>query len=103
MKIFRHGMSPDEKIGRRKIEGIEKMKVRMTSHGNSSGKERNCSKEALKFLHKTQNAENPHRHKSIVCVICDRFIFGTETIHYLSKECIIGQSYRISVKSYETY
>jgi hypothetical protein len=61
---------------------MKKMKVRMTSHGNSSGKERNCGKEALKFLHRTQNAE---KHKSIVCVICDWFIIGTETIHYLSK------------------
>jgi hypothetical protein len=86
MKLFRHGILNGEKIRRRKKEAIEKMRVRMTSHGNSSGKERNCGKEALKFLHRTQNAENPHKHKSIVCVNCDRFIIGTETIHYLSIE-----------------
>ncbi len=56
MKIFRHGIPNGEKIRRRKKEAIEKMKVRMTSHGNSSGKERNCGKEALKILHKTQNS-----------------------------------------------
>jgi hypothetical protein len=38
-----------------------------------------------------------------VCVICDRFIIGTKTIHYLSKESIIEHSHRISVKSHETY
>jgi hypothetical protein len=79
------------------------MKVRMTSHGNSSGKERNCGNEAFKFLHRTQNTENPHKHQSIVCVICDNFIIGTETIHCLSKESIFEHNHRISVKSYETY
>jgi hypothetical protein len=79
------------------------MKVRMTNHGNSSGKERNCGKEALKFLHRTQNSGRPHKHKSIMCVICDRFIIGIETIHYLLKESITEHSHRISVKGYETY
>jgi hypothetical protein len=50
----------------------------------------------------TQNAENPHKHKSIVWVICGRFIIGKVTIHYLSKESIIEHNHRISVKSYET-
>jgi hypothetical protein len=36
MKIFRHGLSNGGKIRRRKKEAIEKMRVRMTSHGNSS-------------------------------------------------------------------
>ncbi len=98
MKIFRHGIPNCEKIKRRKKEAIEKIKVRMTSHGNSSGKERNCGKEALKFLHRTQNAENPHKYKSIVCVICDRFIIGTKTIHYLSKESIIEHSHEFLSK-----
>jgi hypothetical protein len=89
MKIFMHGIPNGEKIRRWKKEAIKKMKVRMTSYGNLSGKERNCGKEALKIFHKTQNAENSHIHKSIVCVICDWFIIGTETIHYLSKESII--------------
>jgi hypothetical protein len=67
----------------------------MTSHENSSVKERYCGKEALKILHGTQHAENLHKHKSIVCVICDRFIIGAETIHYLSKEIIIEHNHRI--------
>jgi hypothetical protein len=79
------------------------MKQRMCYNGKSSGKERNCGKEALRFLHRTQNAKNPHKHKSIVCVICHQFIIGTETIHYLSKDSILEYSHRISVKSYESY
>jgi hypothetical protein len=78
------------------------MKVRMTSHGNSSGKERNWGKEALKFLHET-NMLKILTNINQLCVICDRFIIGTETIHYLSKESIIEHNHRISVKSYETY
>jgi hypothetical protein len=38
MKIFTHGIPNGEIIRRRKKEAIEKMKVRMTSHGNSSRK-----------------------------------------------------------------
>jgi hypothetical protein len=93
MKIFRHSIPPDEIIRRRKKEAIEKLKVRMTSNGKSSGKEQNCGKEKTKFLQRTQNAQNPHKHKSIVCVICDQFIIGTETIHYLLKESIIKHSH----------
>jgi hypothetical protein len=56
-----------KKIRTKKKEAIEKMKVRMTSHGNSSGKERNCGKEALKLLHRPQNAETHHKH-NLLCV-----------------------------------
>ncbi len=28
-------------------------------------------KEAKEFLHRTQDPKNPHRHRSIVCIICD--------------------------------
>jgi hypothetical protein len=57
MKIFRHGIPNGEKIRRRNKEANAKMKVRMTSHGNSSGKERNCGKEALKFLYRIQHSQ----------------------------------------------
>jgi hypothetical protein len=30
-----------------------------------------CIKEAKKYLHRTQHSLNPHKHKSLVCVICD--------------------------------
>jgi hypothetical protein len=30
-----------------------------------------CMKEAKKYLHRTQDPENAHKHKSIVCVICN--------------------------------
>ncbi len=96
-------MAPDQKIRRRKKEAIERMKHRMCNNGKSSGKEINCGKELLRFLHRTQNTEKPHKHKSIVCVIYDQFIIGIETIHYLLKDSIMDHNHRISVKSYESY
>ena len=33
-------------------------------------------KEALKFLHRTKDPKNPHKHRAIVCIICDRCIIG---------------------------
>ncbi len=43
-------------------------------------------KEAKQILQRTQNPTNPHIHKAIVCIICDRFIIGTEKIHKIFKE-----------------
>jgi hypothetical protein len=60
-------------------------------------------KEARIFLHRTRDPANPHMHKAIVCIICDRFIIGTETIHKLTKEDIGSHSERLGVKSYEEY
>ena len=33
-------------------------------------------KEALKFLHRTKDPKNPHKHRAIVYIICDRCIIG---------------------------
>ncbi len=66
----------------------------------------NCAtKEAKQFLHRTQDPRNPHKHRATVCIICDRFIIGTETIHKLTltKEDIGAHSERLGVKSYEEY
>ncbi len=58
-------------------------------------------KEAKQFLHRTWDPGNPHRHRATVCIICDRFIIGTETIHKLTKEDFGAHSERLGVKSYE--
>ncbi len=33
-------------------------------------------KAAMKFLHRTKDEKNPHKHREIVCIICDRCIIG---------------------------
>jgi hypothetical protein len=80
---LRDGISPDEKVEMRRKETNDFEYV----------------KEAKKYLHRTQDPENPHKHKSIVCVICDQFIIVTEKNHYLSKDNISAHSQRFSVKS----
>jgi hypothetical protein len=60
-------------------------------------------KDANKFLHRTQAPKNSHRHKTIVCIICDQFIIGTEGIWKLTKDEISPHSKRLYVKSYETF
>ncbi len=62
-----------------------------------------ATKEAKQFLHRTQDPANPHKHRATVCIICDCFISGTETIHKLTKEDICAHSERLGVKSYEEY
>ena len=62
-----------------------------------------ATKEAKQFLHRTRDPANPNMHRAPVCIICDRFIIGTETIHKLSKEDIGAHSGRLGVKSYEEY
>ncbi len=55
-------------------------------------------KEARKFLHRTCDPETPHKHRAIVCIICDRFIIGMETIHKLTKKDIGSHSERLGSK-----
>ncbi len=62
-----------------------------------------AKKEAKKFLHRTRDPANPHKHRATVCIICDCFIIGTETIYKLTKEDIGAHSGRLGVKSYEEY
>ncbi len=62
-----------------------------------------ATKEAKQYLHRTQDPAKPHQHRATVCIICDHFIIGTETIHKLTKEDIGAHSERLGVKSYEEY
>ncbi len=62
-----------------------------------------ATKEAKKNLHRTRDPANPHQHRATVCIICDCFIIGIETIHELTKEDICAHSKRLGVKSYEEY
>ncbi len=79
-KRLRDGISPDKKV-----------KIRRKETNDFE-----CMKDAKKYLHRTQDPENPHKYKSIICVICDRFIIGTEKIDYLSKDNISAHSQRLS-------
>ena len=58
-------------------------------------------KKALKFLHRTKDLKNPHKHRAIVCIICDCFIIGTEAIHKLTKGQISLHKKRLSVDTYK--
>ena len=49
-------------------------------------------KESVKYLHRTKDSENPHKHRAIVCIICNRCIIGTEAICKLTKEQILSHS-----------
>ncbi len=59
-----------------------------------------ATKEAKQFLHRTRDPANPKMHRATVCIICNRFIIGTETIHKLTKEDIGLHGERLGVKSY---
>ncbi|KAL7451819.1 hypothetical protein ACHAWC_004215 [Mediolabrus comicus] len=45
----------------------------------------------------------PDACRAAVCVLCDRFIIGCESIHKITVESLRSQEKRISVKSYEEY
>ena len=62
-----------------------------------------AKKEAKQFLHRTRDPANPHKHRATVCIICDCFIIGKETIHKLTKEDIGAHSERLGVKGYDEY
>ena len=60
-------------------------------------------KKARKLLQRTQDPENHHRHRKIMCIICDRFIIGIEGICILTKDQIPQHNKSLSVESYENY
>ncbi len=56
-----------------------------------------CSmKKAKRILHWTQDPENPHCHRAVVCIICNWFIIGTETIHKQANKQISQHSKRLT-------
>jgi hypothetical protein len=74
MKRLRDGMSHDEKVKIREKETIGRKRLRLAKNDITSISPQNdfkCIKEAKKYLHRTQDPENSHKHKSIVCVICN--------------------------------
>ncbi len=66
-------MSLDEKDKMRKKETIGRKRLRLAKNDLptiiSPQNDFKCMKEAKKYLHMTQDPENTHKHKSIVCVI----------------------------------
>ena len=60
-------------------------------------------KEAKEVLQRTKDQYNGSRHKANVCIICECFIFGTDSIKYLKPKDIKKHTHRIGVKSYERY
>ena len=60
-------------------------------------------KESVKYLHRKKDSENPHKHRAIVCIICNHCIIGTEAINNLTKEQILLHEKSVSVESYEEY
>jgi len=62
-----------------------------------------ATKQAKKYLHRTKVDTRGLVHKAVVCIICDCFIMGTDSIRYLLPSVIKEHKHRIGVKSYEAY
>jgi hypothetical protein len=60
-------------------------------------------KEGKEALHRTVNENNPSQHRANVCIICDCFILGTDSIKYLKPCDIRRHKSRIGVESYQSY
>ena len=112
MSIFRQDVSPDASTVRKIIDKTSKKRKRQSCQQDAvnvhDDKEMKCSveraiKEAKHILHRTQNNQVPHSHRAIVCIICDCFIIGIETIRKLKIDQIAKHRERLSVKKYEEY
>jgi hypothetical protein len=60
-------------------------------------------KQALEKLHWTKNDDDPRLHSSYVCIICDCFIHGTDSVCSLKANEIKAHRQRLSVDAYENY
>ena len=56
-------------------------------------------KQAKKYLHRTKHEDDGSEHKANVCIVCDCFIIGTESIRYLRTNAIKKHNHRIGVES----
>ena len=61
-----------------------------------------CKRTALKYLHRTLDAETG-MHQSHVCVVCDCFILGTEKLKRLNKIQLKVHEKRLSVDQYMSF
>ena len=50
---------------------------------------------------RTHRGDN--KHQALVCLVCDRLIIGTETIHLFSKEWFLMHQHRLNVKAYQDF
>jgi len=114
MKRKREAETEEEKICQRQKNKLAKTRYHQAikEHGYSEAEDHKddmedvisrSKKEALKFLHRTKDPKDPHQHRAIVCIICDRCIIGTEAIRKLTKAQVSLHKKRLSVGSYEEY
>ena len=104
MKNQRHAKTHEQAALAREKDKLRKLQSRSENQDCDMKNVINQSmKESVKYLHRTKDPENPLKHRAIVCIICDRFIIGTEAIHKLTKEQILLHKRRLSVASYEEY
>jgi hypothetical protein len=58
---------------------------------------------SLKVFQRTQDKHTSSRHKAHVCIICDCFILGNDSICYLHGKDIKNHKHRIGVVSYQKH
>ena len=63
----------------------------------------NSVKEALQYLRRTKISDDDDVHAACVCVICDTFIIGVEPVHWISRDILLKDKSRLSVKCYEEH
>ena len=62
---------------------------------------KNASDEALQYLHRTRVYDSKDKHLAIVCIVCDCFILGTETIKNITDYQLEQHRQRFSVDCYK--
>ena len=60
-------------------------------------------KQALAKLHRSKNDDDPRLHSSYVCIVCDCFIHGTDSLCSLKRNEIKAHRHRLGVDAYENY
>ena len=60
-------------------------------------------RKAKKKLHRTQNADDPTKHRAHVCIVCDCFIMETEPLRTMNRAQLKAHKHRLGVTEYEQY
>ena len=73
----------------------------LTTVGPSKDEIEELVKDAIAQTIRTRRDDRSHQ--ATVCVVCDRVIIGTEPVHMMTKERILVNEKRLSVKTYEDF
>ena len=63
----------------------------------------NVVRQAKKKLHRTKHPDDSTQHRAYVCIACDCFIMGNESLRIMTRQQLKPHKHRLGIREYEQY